>query len=74
MKDGGVNGAFEHAVRLPMHGAHNPSSTSDGTTPGSFARKPDIGGPLAFASPDTPGKPRSATPCRLPSVIISPNV
>ena len=40
-----------------MHGAHNPSSASDGTTPGSFALRADIGGPLAFASPDTPGMP-----------------
>ena len=40
-----------------MHGAHNPSSARDGTTPGSFALRADIGGPLAFASPDTPGMP-----------------
>jgi phosphomethylpyrimidine synthase len=42
---------------LPLHGAHNPSSTSQGTTPGSFARRADVGGPLAFSSPDTPGMP-----------------
>jgi phosphomethylpyrimidine synthase len=42
---------------LPMHGAMNPSSRAAGTTPGSFARAPDIGGPLSFASPDTPGMP-----------------
>ncbi len=41
----------------PMHGAANPSSTNEGTTPGSFALAPDIGGPLTFASPDTPGMP-----------------
>jgi phosphomethylpyrimidine synthase len=41
----------------PTSGASNPSSHSQGTTPGSFARKADIGGPLAFASPDTPGMP-----------------
>jgi phosphomethylpyrimidine synthase len=35
----------------------NPSTTNDGTTPGSFARTPDIGGPYAFSSPDTPGMP-----------------
>jgi phosphomethylpyrimidine synthase len=27
------------------------------TTPGSFANAPDIGGPLMFSSPDTPGMP-----------------
>jgi len=42
---------------LPLHGAHNPSSTSQGTSPGSFARRADVGGPLAFSSPDTPGMP-----------------
>ncbi len=43
--------------QLPMHGAHNPSTTAAGTTPGSFALRADIGGPLMFASPDTPGMP-----------------
>src|SRR5205085_1822163 len=28
------------------------------TTPGSFALKADVGGPLMFASPDTPGMPQ----------------
>jgi len=46
---------------LPLHGAHNPSSRAAageaGTTPGSFALRPQVGGPLAFASPDTPGMP-----------------
>jgi len=42
---------------LPLHGASDPGSTDNATTPGSFARKPDIGGPLMFASPDTPGMP-----------------
>jgi phosphomethylpyrimidine synthase len=42
---------------LPRHGAHNPSTLGEGTTPGSFARGPDLGGPLAFSSPDTPGMP-----------------
>ncbi len=41
---------------LPPLG-HNPSSSAAGTTPGSFANPPDIGGPLAFSSPDTPGMP-----------------
>jgi phosphomethylpyrimidine synthase len=42
---------------LPMHGAHNPASTPNATTPGSFALAADIGGPRMFASPDTPGMP-----------------
>jgi phosphomethylpyrimidine synthase len=37
--------------------SHNPSSLRDGTNPGSFANPPDIGGPLSFSSPDTPGMP-----------------
>jgi len=43
--------------KLPLHGAHNPSSQGAGTTPGSFANSPDIGGPRTFSSPDTPGMP-----------------
>jgi phosphomethylpyrimidine synthase len=42
---------------LPLRGAPNPSTRKSGTNPGSFARKPDIGGPRAFSSPDTPGMP-----------------
>ena len=41
----------------PTAGAHNPSTEAQGTTPGSFALAADIGGPLTFASPDTPGMP-----------------
>ena len=45
---------------LPPVGG-NPSSTRQGTTPGSFARAghlaPDASGSLTFASPDTPGMP-----------------
>ncbi len=41
----------------PTHGAFDPGSFENATTPGSFALKPDIGGPLMFASPDTPGMP-----------------
>ena len=40
---------------LPLNGAFNPGSS--GTTPGSFALEPDLGGPRMFASPDTPGMP-----------------
>ena len=42
---------------LPLHGAANPGTTPNVTTPGSFALKPDIGGPYMFSSPDTPGMP-----------------
>ncbi len=41
----------------PLHGAHNPASDRAGTSPGSFALAPDVGGPLMFSSPDTPGMP-----------------
>ncbi len=41
---------------IPARGA-DASSSSPGTSPGSFANPPDIGGPLAFSSPDTPGMP-----------------
>src|SRR5687767_11838710 len=47
--------------KLPLSGAFNPSSRSEGTTPGSFARRADVGGPYAFASPDTPGMPDAST-------------
>ncbi len=43
---------------LPLRGAHNPSSSHAGTTPGSFANAPDIGGPRTYSSPDTPGMPQ----------------
>ena len=43
--------------QLPLHGATHPSSRREGTSPGSFALAADIGGPLAFSSPDTPGMP-----------------
>jgi phosphomethylpyrimidine synthase len=46
---------------VPLHGATNPSTHKRGTTPGSFALKSDVGGPLMFASPDTPGMPAPST-------------
>ena len=46
---------------LPLRGAHNPSSLRAGTTPGSFANAPNIGGALAFSSPDTPGMPQPSS-------------
>ena len=42
---------------LPLRGAHHPSSTRAGTSPGSFANRADVGGPRSFSSPDTPGMP-----------------
>ena len=49
---------FESGSRpdLPPRGG-NPASQRAGTNPGSFANPADVGGPLAFSSPDTPGMP-----------------
>jgi phosphomethylpyrimidine synthase len=44
------------AYILPPLGG-NPSSRAEGTNPGSFARPPDLGGPLSFSSPDSAGMP-----------------
>lgn len=48
------------AYQLPPVG-NNPSSTSQGTTPGSFAQppriRPGVAGAWTFSSPDTPGMP-----------------
>ena len=52
---------LQHRNSLPLHGAHDPSTDSQGTTPGSFALEPDIGGPLTFSSPDTPGMPQPSS-------------
>ncbi len=41
---------------VPVNGAMNPGDPN-ATTPGSFANAADIGGPLAFSSPDSPGMP-----------------
>ncbi|MFZ2875328.1 MAG: phosphomethylpyrimidine synthase [Phycisphaerales bacterium] len=49
--------ATPHRFAAPLHGALNPGGTQHVTTPGSFALAPDVGGPLMFASPDTPGMP-----------------
>ena len=45
-----------HRYELPRIGG-DPSSRGQGTTPGSFANPADVGGGLAFSSPDTPGMP-----------------
>jgi len=52
-----INESPTSRLKLPMHGARNPGTDRNVTTPGSFALKADIGGPLMFASPDTPGMP-----------------
>ncbi len=46
-----------HRYILPRIGS-NPSSRQQGTSPGSFANRPDVGGARAFSSPDTPGMPQ----------------
>ncbi len=43
--------------RAPLRGGLNPATTPNVTTPGSFANAHDVGGPLTFSSPDTPGMP-----------------
>jgi phosphomethylpyrimidine synthase len=47
--------------RIPLRGGMNPGRQTGVTTPGSFALAPDVGGPLMFASPDTPGMPAPST-------------
>jgi phosphomethylpyrimidine synthase len=42
--------------QLPPIG-DNPSTESQGTSPGSFAQRGRVGTPYAFSSPDTPGMP-----------------
>ncbi|MBM4360450.1 MAG: phosphomethylpyrimidine synthase ThiC, partial [Deltaproteobacteria bacterium] len=44
-------------VELPLRGAENPSSRGDGTNPGSFANRANVGGTHAYSSPDSPGMP-----------------
>jgi hypothetical protein len=46
---------------VPHRGARNPGRTANVTTPGSFANAHDVGGPLMFSSPDTPGMPAPST-------------
>ena len=46
----------ETPYTLPPIGG-NPSSTRQGTSPGSFANRLELGAPRSFSSPDTPGMP-----------------
>jgi len=48
----------EYRFDPPVHGAANPSTSAQGTSPGSFALRADVGGPRMFSSPDTPGMPQ----------------
>ncbi|MBK8173118.1 MAG: phosphomethylpyrimidine synthase ThiC [Sandaracinaceae bacterium] len=48
----------DRSFPLPQHGAQNPSTLKEGTSPGSFALAANIGGARTFASPDTPGMPQ----------------
>ena len=48
--------AADRSYVLPPLG-DNPSTESEGTTPGSFANRGRVGTPYAFSSPDTPGMP-----------------
>jgi phosphomethylpyrimidine synthase len=53
------NSSNPHDLRsyeLPPRG-NDPSAGGVGTTPGSFANPSQLGGPLSFSSPDTPGMP-----------------
>jgi len=56
-----IKPAAEDRFALPLHGAENPSTRGQGTTPGSFALAGDVGGPRMFSSPDTPGMPVPST-------------
>ncbi len=44
----------------PLRGAANPGTAAGVTTPGSFANAADVGGPLTYSSPDTPGMPQAS--------------
>ncbi len=56
----GAEGRPTRRLNLPLHGAGNPGTDAAVTTPGSFALAPDLGGPLMFASPNTPGMPAAS--------------
>ena len=47
--------------QLPLAGAANPSTDTQGTSIGSFANEANIGGATTFSSPDTPGMPKAST-------------
>ncbi|MDX1965965.1 MAG: thiamine biosynthesis protein ThiC, partial [Planctomycetaceae bacterium] len=55
-----ITAGIDRGYQLPPLGT-NPSSSAQGTTPGSFALppviRPGVAGARTFASPDTPGMP-----------------
>jgi len=51
-----IDSRQQRSWRLPPVGG-NPGTTPSTTTPGSFANPSQLGSPLAFSSPDTPGMP-----------------
>ena len=46
---------------MPIHGAANPSTFKQGTSPGSFALEAHVGEATTYSSPDTPGMPAPST-------------
>ncbi len=52
--------AFDRSYILPPLGG-NPSTDRQGTSPGSLANPAQLGGPLTYSSPDTPGMPEPST-------------
>jgi phosphomethylpyrimidine synthase len=50
------NSRFE----LPPVGS-DPTAAAEGTNPGSFASRANVGGPRAYSSPDTPGMPEPSS-------------
>ncbi len=56
MSQSSPNSPRNRSWALPPVGG-NPSSARQGTTPGSFALAPQVGGALSFSSPDTPNMP-----------------
>jgi len=59
--NGAASPTLDARFNAPLHGAANPATNREGTSPGSFALAADVGGPLMFASPDTPGMPEPST-------------
>ena len=56
-ENGRASPMLDERFGAPLHGAANAATGRGGTSPGSFALASDVGGPLMFASPDTPGMP-----------------
>ena len=52
------NSDTRSVIRTGKPGESEAGGPHRGTNPGSFANPADIGGPLSFSSPDTPGMPQ----------------